>query len=566
MHVLKEIRASGEHLMRTRSVFRCLFLGVLGLTLFLAACDSPQVKLPLDQQIYTLPAIVDHGDINTLDPALANDPTSLHVTELLYSGLVQFNDNLEVSPSLAQSWEQDSSGLVWTFHLKPDLTFRDGSRLTADDVVFSLDRALQPATQSPTAPYYLSLIEGTQSLLQGSTRSLIGTSLLAPDAQTVQIKLSQPAPYFLSMLAYPCAFVLSKTFLQEQGVQFTEHLSEGGTSGPFQLNTWNHHVSLELIPNVHYSPQPQLQKLILTLFPSDKESYNYYLNQKVDETAIPPESLAEARKRQDLVNTPLLSLDYYGMNQTVKPLQNVKVRQALALALNKDALVKSIWQDTMIASNHLVPQGMPGYNSQLNGVEGNQSLSGNSSKAKELLTQGLKEMNFSGPDKLPAMTLGYPANQPMIDAEVKQVVQTWKEQLNVTITAVALPEDTLQDRILLAKDNESLALWRTTWQVTYPDPQQILSYNFEAGSPGNNTGYANKQMLQAFVNADRSRDQGERLKQYQQIEQEIVTEAVWIPVFQRTVQVLRTEKVVHVSNNALRMYLAGSWQNVYRIE
>src|SRR5205823_3627043 len=119
------------------------------------------------------------------------------------------------------------------FHLKPHLMFHDGTPLTSTDVAYSLDRALQPTTQSTTAPLYLSLIKDSDQLLAGRISTLIGRSLQAPDPTTLVIVTKKKAAYFLPMLTSPCSYVVEKSLIDKYGAKFTDHLSEGGGAGPF---------------------------------------------------------------------------------------------------------------------------------------------------------------------------------------------------------------------------------------------------------------------------------------------------------------------------------------------
>ena len=115
------------------------------------------VKAPTKDQVFVSP-ILGASDITTFDPALAYDTSSISAIQMIYTGLVQVDDKFQIHPQLAQSWQQSSDGLTWTFHLKHNLKFSDGTPLTSADVIYSIDRALQPTTKSTVAPIYLSLI------------------------------------------------------------------------------------------------------------------------------------------------------------------------------------------------------------------------------------------------------------------------------------------------------------------------------------------------------------------------------------------------------------------------
>ena len=216
---------------------RLLLIFLCFMSILLVGCDlginpaptvKKLVKAPADKQVYVVPQ-VGISDITTLDPALvlAADQPSMSAVEMIYSGLVTLNGNLQVQPQLAQSWSVSQDGLTYTFHLRHNLKFSDGTPLSAADVAYSIDRALQPATKSTVAPIYLSLIKDSDKMLGGFIPTLINDSLITPDANTLVISIKKKAPYFLAMLTYPSSFVVEKRLIDTYKTAFTDHLMEG---------------------------------------------------------------------------------------------------------------------------------------------------------------------------------------------------------------------------------------------------------------------------------------------------------------------------------------------------
>src|SRR5579862_6625103 len=186
--------------------FHAAIVPYLLLMLLLVACGNHTIstsitKAAADKQILISP-LTGITTISTFDPGLSTDLASQEIIDMLFTGLVQLNDKLEIVPQLAQSYH--NTGLSWTFTLKPDLHFSDGTALTSQDVIFSIDRALQPALKSTTAPAYLALIKDSQQLITGKIKTLIGDSLLAPDPKTVVIITNKRTSYFLAALSYSC--------------------------------------------------------------------------------------------------------------------------------------------------------------------------------------------------------------------------------------------------------------------------------------------------------------------------------------------------------------------------
>src|SRR5258708_1125046 len=200
--------------------FFCL-LGVL-----LVACSGGTVPgststgkpqpAPTSQQIlrfYGFDAPV--TDIATFDPGQATDAPSINAIQMVFTGLVQLDDNLKVQPQLASSFDKSADGLTYTFHLKPNLQFSEGRCLTSKDVAYSIDRTLSPAIAnlSGVSLTYLGLIKDAPARTTGKVKSLMNDSVLTPDANTVVLKLSKDTAYFRQALSYPTSFVFETSVL-----------------------------------------------------------------------------------------------------------------------------------------------------------------------------------------------------------------------------------------------------------------------------------------------------------------------------------------------------------------
>src|SRR5215469_12301846 len=234
------------------------------------------VKAPAKDQVFVTP-ILGASDITTFDPALAYDTSSISAIQMMYTGLVQVDDKFQIHPQLAASWQQSTDGMTWTFHLKPHLKFSDGTPLTSANVIYSIDRALQPATKSTVAPIYLDLIKDSDKLLGGRISTLINDSLMAPDPNTVVIQIKKKSAYFLAMLTYPCSYVVEKKLINEFGANFTDHLTMGGGAGPFRVTQYTHGKEIDFAPNPnYYDALPQLRRVIFPFYPQEEAAYRAY--------------------------------------------------------------------------------------------------------------------------------------------------------------------------------------------------------------------------------------------------------------------------------------------------
>src|SRR5258708_8290271 len=186
-------------------------------------------------------------DINTFDPALASDLNSASAIQMGSTGLVSLDGNGNVQKQLADSWQFSPSSLTWTFHLRPNLKFSDGEPLTSHDIAWSIDRALQKNTKSSAALYYLRYIKDADKLNSGTISSIIGDSLITPDLNTIDIKVSQPVAFFLYTLTQPVAYPVEQSLIKKYGNRWTDHLEDGGGDGPFKVKNYVHQKELDFV-------------------------------------------------------------------------------------------------------------------------------------------------------------------------------------------------------------------------------------------------------------------------------------------------------------------------------
>lgn len=536
-------------------------------------------KAPASQQVYISPLILLNGstDLTTLDPALAYDQNSLSAISMIYTGLVSFDDHMQPRPQLASSWDQSSDGLTWTFHLRNNLQFSDGTPLTANDVAYSINRALLPATKSTIAPIYLGIIQDADKLLSGGISTLVGDSLQVVDQHTLKITTQKPAPYFLGMLAKSCSYVVEQKFITQYGSNFIKHLSQGGGAGPFTVKQYLPGQKIEFVPNPHYyGPKPQLRSVIFPFYTQQAAAYNDYAAGKVDTAGVPLAALPGIAKRPDYHKVPQLWINYYTMNYEVPPFDNINIRQAFALAIDKTAIAQKVWKNTVIPTNHIIPQGMPGYNPNLTGPDGTTSLSGNAKEAQALLRQGMQAEHWTSVSQIPPIKLTYASGVSGFDQEVQSMISMWQKVLGVTVTADPVDSNTLLDEVSAATGNsQGLQMWGLSWVGEYPDPQDWLSRQFASGSVFNNMNYgqntssdvAKQQLTQRqLVSADTNFQTSARLQSYQQAEQQLVNDVAWLPVEQETSVFLRKPYVVGIVDNGMGIIPPDDWTGIYMLQ
>jgi len=559
-------------------IFLCM------LSIFLAACGgstgtgsttTASNKASDANQVFRFPVI---GDIATFDPALVQDTDSNFPIQSVFTGLVQLDDQLNVQPQLAQSYDKSTDGLTYTFHLRSGLKFSDGTPLTSADVAYSINRTLIPATKSPVAGY-LSLLKDFDAVTAGKIPTVIGDSVLVPDANTVVMKLSAPGAYFLKQLTYPTSYVVEKKIVEQYGATWTDHLTTGGGAGPWKVSNYSHTTGIELVPNDnYYGPKPQLKKLNFVFFPTDNAigtMYKAYQAKQIDYTSIPAANVPDLIGTKEYHGAPRLTISYLTMNYLAKPFDNIKIRQAFALSINKDEIVKTVLQNIYTPSNHVIPEGMPGYFPDLTGPDGQKATSGNTDKAKQLFQEGLKEAGYSGIDKLPPFSVAYNATSAATKNAVSAMEQMWKQTLGVTVNAQPVDRAKLLTLESASKNNappKGLQMWIAGWNADYSDPQDWLSVFFQKGSDYNQFNYGQNSTANASVQqsaqdqlnkADIEQNDATRLQMYNKAEQQIINDVAWVPLWQQKLHRLIKPNVQGFVLNTVEIIPPNSWSKIY---
>ena len=546
--------------------------------MLLAACGSNSgsqqgstgtTKASADKQVLRYPVI---GDVSTVDPALVEDTDSAFVINNLYTGLVTLDDNLAPKLQMASSYKASDDGLTYTFTLKPNMKFSDGTPLTSQDIAYSINRTLLPDTKSPVTTY-LSLLKDYDKITAGKISTLVGDSILVPDPNTISLVISKPAAYFLETLSYQTSYVVEKSLVEKYGPKFTDHLNEGGSSGPFKVVSYSHTTGFELVPNEnYYGPKPQIQHLTIPFYTDYDGMYKAYQANQLDFTQLPNAAVAVERNHPGFRETPRLTIRYASMNYLVKPFDNIKIRQAFALALNKDLMVQGALQGTFTASNHVIPSGMPGYYDALTGPNGVKATAGDPNQAKQLLQQGMQEAGYSSVAAIPPITLSfYPRNQQFKNA-ITAAQQMWQTVLGIKVNLVTVSRSQAVAQETATRGNTSLQMWVAGWNADFPDPQDWLSTFFAKGVDYNEENYgqnnssdaaAQQAVQQELAQADITKDQTQRMKLYNDAEQKIINDVGWLPLWQEKVQSLTRPDVQGLILNAQLQTPPDDWGSIY---
>ncbi len=450
----------------------------------------------------------------TLDPALVQDSYSSGYVVEIFSGLVTLDRDLAVAPDLAERWEVSDDGRTYTFHLRQDAAFQDGRKVTAADVKYSLERACSPEVGSRTAASYLGDIEGALAMMQGEAKELSGLQVL--DEYTLALTIDAPKSYFLAKLTYPTAFVVDSNNVG-QGPDWTDH--PNGT-GPFRLaERTSDRIVLERNTN-YYGGAPALERVTYVL--SGGSPMTMYENGQLDIVQV---GLADIERVQDPANplsaeltiVPQLDVQYLAMNVETPPFDDVKVRQAFAHAIDRRRLADVVWKKTVVPAGGILPPGLPGYREDFAGLAFD----------PELAVRCLQESRYKDAADLPEVMLYISGSGGSLPPTVEAIVAMLRTNLGVEVKV----QETPWDRFLADLNDRRYGLFSSGWIADYPDPQNFLDILFHGESPDNHSAYANPDVDRLLEQARIEQNAEARLKLYQQAEDAIVQDAVWVPLW-----------------------------------
>jgi oligopeptide transport system substrate-binding protein len=558
-----------------------LLMSTLVIAMLSAGCGSSTptttqaTKAPASKQVLIWP-IEGVSDIATLDPALSEDVYSGQAISMVFNGLVLYNDKAQIVPDLAQSYSLSADGLTWTFHLRPGLKFSDGSALTSDDVVYSINRALDPATKSGFAASELAPIKDVSLFESGKIKTLIGDSLLAPDPQTVEIVTSVKAAYLLSSLTASVGDVLEKSFVQKYGNSFTSHLvGGGGGAGPFTISAYKSGQDIEFVPNSYfYGAKPQLAKVIFPFYKVTDTGYKAYQAGQIDETIVPTADLSQAKALPNgqFRQNPSLSIEWFTMNYLVKPFNDIKIRQAFALALNKNQIAQFIWKGTVIPTNHIIPEGNIAYNPNLTAPGGVKGTGGDPTLAKQLFNEGLQEEGLTRATLPPIVFQVSSGGDQDLSNTYTTAQQMWQNTLGISVKIDDLDFNKLVTDITGTIGNANVMALSVGWSGT-PDPYDWTTMQFGKGAGVNLSNYGQnhstdaaqqQQTQQLMAQADGEvANHNLRIQEDQQAEQQLVNDVAWLPIYQQTNVYVVKPCVVGWPSNPWASILEPDWPNVY---
>jgi oligopeptide transport system substrate-binding protein len=549
---------------------------IILLAVVLSGCGLPlpfpqptsEPKLPDAQQIFhSLEGGAHVGNVDTFDPALIQFRSDADKAQLVFPQLVTLDEDQQPVDWAAESHEISADGLTYTFHLRKGMTWADGTPIDAATFAYSINRTVDPCTGSYVAPSYLVALAGAETFHGsvcpvGAIRSpttLIGASIQASDPLTLRLQLAHPAGYFLAALTYPTSWAVPQALVERyvtpvttSGVAsstWTEHLTDNGPFGGnlYLLTKWqqtdpSQHVSLTFDRNDRFwGNKPLLRRIEYTLYPRASDAWTEFKQAgkgdvgvpAIDSTVTTPGSLvdeisaARTLKGVSIQQTPWLVLYYLSLHWDRAPFDDVRMRQAFSLALDRQAIAHEVFHDGQQPTIHLVPEGAPGYNADLAdaaGRTGVDALKADLAAARSLANAYAADKCGGALDRCPAVTMVEAITSPTTMKLANLMKQQWEAafpSLSITIRILDRSGQPIYHQIV-----------RDGWGADYPDPQEFLSVLWTSHASLNYTAVSSGQVDALCAQADGMADLPARIPVYQQAEQALVTQGAAIPFAQ----------------------------------
>jgi len=486
-------------------------------------------------------------DAPTLDPARVTDTTSHEVTKQMYEGLVAYDKELNIVASLASSWDISPDGTLYTFHLR-DAKFATGDPVTANDVKWSFERVLNPATKSERT-WIFDEVAGAFDYTAGKAQEVTG--IVVKDDKTVEIKLTEYSPIFLHKMTYSAAYIVNRKIIEsydnnEAAEEKTEipakegkepektesqlksglwHSYESAGTGPFKLQEWKKDQKVVLIPNDNYWGQKSMvETLVFPVIKDDTIRMQEYQAGNIDVLYPIPDADFERVKNDPQLSTEIsqvkdLAIYYIGFQNKLEPFTNKKVRQAFNMAVNRQDIVDKIFKGRHTLATGIIPPSMPNYKSLTDAYPYDPT------KAKQLLEEAIKEGA-----KVPSKVV-FAFNQGNVTH--KNIAEFIQEQIKGNLGIDLQLESVEWATYLKRIDDGAFPMFRLGWVADYPDPDNflwVLLDSSNAGPKGGGAFYSNPNFDKLVRDAKKEKDNEKRMGLYAEAEKIAMEDACWMPI------------------------------------
>ncbi len=480
-----------------------------------------------------------------LDPHIVTGVSEHNILSALLEGLVGENpETLEPVPGMAAYWAISADGLKYTFFIRKEARWSNGDPLTADDFAWSWQRLLTPTLGAEYA-YQLYPVKNARAYHQGEITDFNEVGVRALDAHTLEVTLANPTPYFLSLLAHYSTWpvhpptILAHGAMDDRGTLWTRPDNYVG-NGPFTLRSWRLNYLVEVERNPHYWDADSVRLNAIRFYPVE----NTRTEERMFRTgalhvaySTPSEKIVvyEEEAPELITISPYLGTYFYRFNVTRKPLDDARVRRALSMTVDREAIIDAVTRGGQLPAYSFTPPGTRGYDPPPSPIQHD----------PEAARQLLAEAGFPGGEGFPELELLYNTSEGHRRI-AEAIQQMWKTELGIDIRLA-----NTDWKVYLSRTNTlDYDISRAGWIGDYPDPNTFLGMMLSGGG-NNRTGWSNPEYDALIARAATLANQEERYAAFQEAERILDREAPLLPIYTYTRVTLRRPVVKNWFPNVL---------------
>lgn len=454
----------------------------------------------------------------------------LNVFDTLTKTEANEDGELEIVPGLAESWTISDDGKTYSFKLREGVTFTNGETLASDDVLYTVDSMLDPERAALNTDW-MNMIAGAQDVLDGNSETVEGKGIIIHDDNNFDIVLEDSYSPFLATLSVPGWSILNREACEEAdeaggGPSVTKFGNDPEYTvgcGPFILKEWvlNDHVYLEANPD-YWQGAPAIEGVVIKVIPDADTEKMLFESGQTDifdldvARHLIPEYQESEEWSDNIVPKTVLGVTYLAINEKIEPFDDVNVRKALQMAIDKETIIEEMYSGTAVPANGIYPPGLIGYNEDL------EEIPYDPEGAKELLAEAGYPDGFD-------MTIATTANDDQATTDLVAIIQQQFAEIGVNVTIDQMDEASWYD----VRATGELPMYMATWYADINDPDNFIYTFFSDDSTVTRSfNYYNTEAMDRIEAARHMTDEDARVKEYQDLEKLVIQDdAAWIPLW-----------------------------------
>lgn len=496
--------------------------------------------------------IVNGAEPESLDPAIITGQPDMRVVLSIFEGLTRFDPVTGRGVAgLAERWEISPDGRHYTFHMRTNAVWSNGDPITAQDIVYSWHRTLNPLTACDYAGQ-LFFVKNAEDYNSGKVKDANSVGVHATDDHTVEVELRSPCPFFLDLCAFHTLSAVPRKWIEAHGDRWIM-AQPLPVSGPYLLGYWRIHDKIRLLKNPRYWDAAQTRNNIVDILPIDSATIamNLYESGQADlvwdKSVIPMELMDALRDRPDCHRFPFLGNYFIRINVTRKHLSDPRVRRALALSVNKQKLVEKLCKAGEKPADHITPDGTANYQAPA-------GLAYNPDLARKLLA----EAGFPGGQNFPP--LEYLFNSARHNEQMAvELQEIWQRELGIRLNLRQVEWKVY----LSAQSQLDYDLSRSSWIADYNDPNTFLDM-WTSNNGNNRTGWKSSAYDRLWNEANNEVDVNKRAQILAQAETIVIRDEVpVIPIYYWVgVMFYKTDEIAGIFPNVVDEHPVQTLQRI----